>query len=116
VNFTIEMEFDNLPIYQGIFPRIDLSGPYTLVSFVMLFLVLWLGFQIFVALLGMRHLDGADGPRFYRAFTSRLRRSGLVRLVGRLVKARGPRRRPAPVLRPEEIRARRVARAGRDEK
>jgi hypothetical protein len=92
VNFTIEMEFVNLPVYPGILPRIDLTRAWALTAWALLLLSLWTACQLGLAAFGMRKLNAADGARYPRALKARLRRS----LVGRAAVGlwnRRPRRR-----------------------
>ena len=101
VNFTLSVEFSNLP-YPGILPRFDLSGPYTLLSFIALFLFLWVLFNAGIALLQMKRYRNEDGSPFVRAFVARTKRSIVGGLMLRLLGRKKPKKRPT-ARRPEEV-------------
>jgi hypothetical protein len=83
VNFTIELEFDNLPIYPGIFPRIDLGGVETFLGFVGLFLTLWFLFNAAVAFAKRKDFEDEEGSAFMLALGARLSSTLLWRGVRR---------------------------------
>ncbi len=111
VNISVEMEFTNLPIYQGFLPNWNLQGPYTLLGWTVIALGIWFGLHFMVALLGNTRGKIAHPSVFVDALVRHLRRDPLVRGARR---AMGKvRRRPrAPAKRPDEIRGRALA-AGR---
>jgi len=135
VNLSIEMEFTNLPIYQGFLPNWNMQGPYTLFGYAMIFLGIWFAFQVLraagrvraarrgraprgrssagapVDVRGSVKGDPAYGPGFLLALTTGLRRSYLVRGAQALL-GKVRRRARAPPKRPDEIRGRALA-AGR---
>jgi len=113
VNFTIEMQFVNLP-YPALLPRIDLTRAWSLTAWSLLLVALWLASHMTLALFGARKLDRTGGGRYSRALRARLQKS-LVRRAASAVLRRRPRRRPkvegAP---PTRSRTRRLERAEED--
>ncbi len=94
VNFTIEMEFDNLPIYPGILPRFDLTGVNTILGWVGVIFVLWLLMNAAIAFVKRHDFDKDDGSIFIQAYSERLSNTlvyrGAARALGR---ARGSKKR-----------------------
>jgi hypothetical protein len=82
INFTVEMQFDNLPIYPGVFPRIDLTRASAALGWFLLVFSLWFGYQILRAGISARKIDAAGGSRLLASLRERLPRT----LVGRTVK------------------------------
>jgi len=95
VNFSIEMEFENLPIYPGILPRLDLHGVSTVLGWFAVFFVLWLALNAAVAFRRRGDFDEGDGLPFLQAYAARLTHSLLYRGVRRVLKRGGRRRRRA---------------------
>jgi hypothetical protein len=83
VNFTVEMEFDNLPIYPGILPRLDLGGVETFLGFVGLFLTLWFLFNAAIAFAKRKDFEDEEGSAFMLALGARLSSTLLWRGVKR---------------------------------
>jgi hypothetical protein len=114
VNFTLDVEVNNLAIYQGVLPNWDLRAPYALGVYAMLVAALWFGV---VVLLAWRRARNGGAP-FVAELKEGLARSRLVRaLRGAARRAAGarPRRgasRGAP-LRPSEVKGRASVRAER---
>lgn len=97
VNFTIRMEFDNLPIYPGILPRIDLRGVQTVLGWVGVFLAFWLAFNAAIAFVRRKDYDEEDGMPFFQAYSERLSNTLLYRGVRRAARRGGRKgRRKAP--------------------
>lgn len=111
VNISIEMEFTNAPIFQGILPNWDFRTPFTLVGWTAIVLGFWLGLHILVALLGGTRRKIAHPLEFVDALRRHLRRDPLVRGAA-AVRGRVRRRPRAPAKKPDEVRGRAAA-AGR---
>ncbi len=108
VNLSIEMEFTNAPIFQGILPNWDFRAPYTFVGLTAILLGIWFALHLMVAVLGHTRSKVAHPSLFVEALRRHLRRDPLVRGAGALL--RKARRRPkAPPKRPDEVRGRALA-------
>lgn len=89
VNFTIQMEFDNLPIYPGILPRLDLHGVETVLGWAGLFFALWLVLNAGIAFTRRKDYDEEDGLPFVQAYTERLSNTLLYRGLRRAARRGG---------------------------
>jgi hypothetical protein len=104
VNFTMDVEVNNLAIYQGFFPNWNLRGPYSVGVLVSALLLLW--FAVIAAAAVVRALRGRTG--FVDELKAGLQRSRLTRAVrslGHRVRGAAPgRKAPKRPLTPDEVR------------
>ncbi len=111
VNLSIEMEFTNAPIFQGLLPNWDFRAPYTFLGWTVIVLGIWFTLHLLVALLGGTRNKVAHPSEFVGALKRHLRRDPLVRGAGAL-RDKVRRRPKAAAKRPDEVRGRAAA-AGR---
>lgn len=113
VNFTLDLEVNNLAIYQGVLPNIDTRVPYTLTMYALGLLVIWLALHGLAASLRARK----SGLGFGAEFGGGIKRSrflGVLRGVARRAFRRPPRgKAPEKPLLPSEVKGRSAGRAQR---
>lgn len=103
-NFTMDVEVNNLAIYQGFLPNWELRGPYSVGVLVFTLLLIW--FAVVGVLAFARSLKGENGFVFeLKAGIQRSRLARTVRALGHRVRGKaGGRKSAKRPLTPDEVR------------